>query len=293
MSESMVFEDVHGLPIPRVPGIDENAPAEGDGVRFFDLEQAAGHFARTEAFLREMYAKSKSRPADAEAGPLPSDPAAAAVMRSVYDSRGESFRRAHYPHVSREHFRQFLDFCDARKLNPFCFHVYCSVRADPITGMPKMVPILGIEGARLLAHRTGEYAGNEVTIFEHDEYGNPVSATATAYRQRSGVETKDRYQAIVYMRDVYVASDERLQFYDQKPHAAMERPAEIAVLKKAFPQEFDGFNTSAEANEAYGPRQRQQPRWSRAGARAMNIPANESTRPVSEGQRFDPTTASQ
>lgn len=276
----MIFEVVNELPVPRVAGVDE-APAVGDGVRFFDLTQAVKRFGRTEVYLRELYEAARPREDDPKAAARPADPDAAAVMRSVLMSRAEPFRRRRYADVSREHFEEFMEFCEARGLNPFCNQVYCTVEHDARTGLPRMVPIIAIEGARLLAHRTAEYDGNEPTKYEEDEFGNPFTATAAAYRRRVGEVQRAPFYATVHWRDYYPGG-EQPTLWDDMPHVCLERCAEMAVLRKAFPQEFGGIYTFEEMMQARRKRTgKGRPERQQQGAGPFVVP-------LDEGYSFDP-----
>lgn len=272
----MIFEDVGGLPVPRIAGVDV-APAAGDGVRFFDLAQAVEKFGRTDAYLRELYENARPRPDDPRVA-KPGDPDAAAVQRTVLESRMETLRQARCPHVPPEHFAQFVELCRAKGLNPYCRHMYCETRPDPFTQMPRMVAILGIEGARVLAHRTEEYAGLDAIDFDYDGDGNPVSATCTVYRRRKGETQKDRFEHTVYWTDHYPGAGVS-KMWDEKPHLCLSRPAEMGALAKAFPQEFDGLDTPEEFESSRFPRPPRGPKVGPAGTK------------MEDGRTFDPSTA--
>ena len=54
-NESMLFEDIEGVPVPRLASGPDGTPRVCDGRTFFDLERAAGHFHLSKARLRLIW----------------------------------------------------------------------------------------------------------------------------------------------------------------------------------------------------------------------------------------------
>lgn len=114
-----------------------------------------------------------------------------------------------------------------------------------------------IDGYRLIADRTGKYAGNDdykfdegLSIFEHDKTkrGNPVTATATVYKivdsERCAFTATARWEE-------YCPADEKSQFMWKKMRYLMlGKCAEALALRKAFPAELSGLYTDEEMQQA-------------------------------------------
>lgn len=232
----MLFRDCDGLPVPHLPVSADGTPLTADGVRTFDLTQAVEHFKCREGTLRELFALfiHQLSPPDEPLSSLSqnSDSKLDNTSDKVRQLRIEALRRVRYPTVSAEMFEQFIEICDAKQLNPWCNQVYCRVERDP----PSLSVIMGIEGIRLIAHRTGQYAGNEPVRFEMADERTPFSATATAYRT-VGEGGKSKFDATVYFEEyVHHAEDDSL--WRTMPRVCLDRCAEAAVLRRAFPQEL-------------------------------------------------------
>jgi len=103
-----------------------------------------------------------------------------------------------------------------------------------------------IDGLRVIAQRSGDYAGQEEPKFEEDAQGNPIKCTVVLYKfDKKG----SRYQAAVgvaYWKE-YVPSDDRQAFMWKKmPHQMLAKVAESIALRKAFPQDLYGLYAQEE-----------------------------------------------
>jgi len=106
---------------------------------------------------------------------------------------------------------------------------------------------VGIDGLRLIADRTGIYAGNDDAIFEGDDSGHPLRATVTVYKivksQRCSFSATARWSE-------YYPGDEQGFQWRKMPHVMLAKCAEALALRKAFPMEMSGLYVHEEMEQA-------------------------------------------
>lgn len=168
----MIFEDLQGQPIPLLPRNGEGVPRVPDGVRFFTLTQAMGHFGKSEAYLRQLWMMTwgdllVSAPPD-QVTEIPAElredapPAPAIATPQLLDSA--KFRRAkldalyqtRFSHLTPEQFDFVIEVCRQRELNPWTGQV-CAERGTDERGREQVNIITTIIAMRQLAQRTGEW----------------------------------------------------------------------------------------------------------------------------------------
>jgi len=105
----------------------------------------------------------------------------------------------------------------------------------------------GIDGLRLIADRTGNYAPGKEPTFTYNAEGRLKSSTAyLRKRTRDGVWHEVSATAFF---DEYKPAH-KSQFWDYKPHIMLAKCAEALALRKAFPAEMSGLYTSEEMEQA-------------------------------------------
>ena len=164
-----------------------------------------------------------------------------------------------------ESIRLALSYCKARKLDPFkrCIHIV------PIWDSKKRCLVdtvwPGIGELRTTAHRTGVYAGRDKTEFGpiiEDHWGGdndkvtvsfPEWAQVTVYRIVKG--TRVAYAGPqVYWRETFasIKSGAPNSMWCKRPRGQLDKCAEAAALRSAFPEEVGNDYIDA---EAHGPAQ--------------------------------------
>ncbi len=133
----------------------------------------------------------------------------------------------------------FLHQCQRTGLDPLAKQIYFQKRAG------KMVIITGIDGYRLVADRTANYAGNDDPIFDSEE--NPTKATVTVYKIVGGVRCP--YTASARWQQYY-PGDQAGQMWRKMPHLMLGKCAEALALRKAFPAELSGVYVREEMDQA-------------------------------------------
>ncbi len=129
----------------------------------------------------------------------------------------------------------FLHQCRRTGLDPMAKQIYFQKRAG------KPVIITGIDGYRLVADRTGKYAGNDDPIFDNEE--SPCMATVTVYKMIGGVRCPFTASARWHQ---YYPGEKAGAMWDKMPHLMLGKCAEALALRKAFPAELSGMHTDDE-----------------------------------------------
>lgn len=146
---------------------------------------------------------------------------------------------------------RFMDFCELRGLSPEARQVYLIDRRKRGEARPVWVYQTGIDGYRLIAARSGCYAGSDDIQFDHDpNYDGRIPSRATASVRRLlsngqiGLFTAsarwDEYGSDVYM-------------WGKMPHTMLGKVAESLALRKAFPEELSGIYTAEEMDQSEAP----------------------------------------
>lgn len=108
----------------------------------------------------------------------------------------------------------------------------------------------GIDGYRLVAERSGVYAGNDDPVFEEQQGAlNPAKATATVYKVISGIRCP--FTASARWAE-YFPGESQGWAWKKMPHVMLGKCAEALALRKAFPAELSGVYTFEEMEQANG-----------------------------------------
>lgn len=161
--------------------------------------------------------------------------------------------------VSNEEFEIFLMACHKTQLDPFMRQIYAVKRkakkADGSWGETMTIQT-GIDGYRLIAERTENYAPGPEPTYVLDTNGNLISATAYIKKQ-----TKDGTWHTV---SASAFLDEYCQTFTDKntgekkptgmwinmPKTMLAKCAEAQALRKSFPAEMSGVYTKEEMQQA-------------------------------------------
>jgi phage recombination protein Bet len=137
-----------------------------------------------------------------------------------------------------------LFFHQARRagLDPLARQIYYVKRKG------KGVIQVGIDGLRLIADRTGKYAGSDDAVFEgQSERGFPKSAKVTVYKMVQGQRCP--FSATARWDEYYPGDDQGFQ-WRKMPHAMLAKCSEALALRKAFPADMSGLYIHEEMDQA-------------------------------------------
>ena len=152
-----------------------------------------------------------------------------------------------YPGATDESALMVYDYCKVRNLDVLKHPVHIVAIYDSKKKCMVDTVWQGISELRTTAMRTGEYAGCDETVYGNDiteKFGNievtyPEWAQVTVYRIVAGMRVafhggKVRWRETVSMTKDGVPNS----MWRQRPYGQIEKCAEAAALRKAFPEEL-------------------------------------------------------
>ena len=107
--------------------------------------------------------------------------------------------------------------------------------------------MIGIDGSRLIANRTGAYAGSDKAVHTYDENGNLTVSEVTVRKIVQGM--KCSFTSEAYWAE-YFPGERKGFMWNKMPHVMLPKTAEAQALRKAFPQELSGLYTAEELDQA-------------------------------------------
>ena len=143
----------------------------------------------------------------------------------------------------------FLHQCQRTGLDPLSRQIHFIKRWNAKLSKDEGAIQTGIDGYRVVADRTGQYAGSDDAAFcPGEKY--PESASVTVWKlvggQRCGFTATARWS------EYYPGDDNKGFFWRKMPHGQLAKCAEALALRKAFPQQLSGIYTNEEMDQAQG-----------------------------------------
>lgn len=151
-----------------------------------------------------------------------------------------------------KHFTEHeVDYCvkiaKALRLSPILKQIHF-LRNEDKNGKVSITNITSIDGLRLSAQRTGEYAGSDDAIFEYDTSGRSIKkATVSIYRIVNGM--KCTFTASARWEE-YFPGGNKAFMWNKMPHVMISKCAEAQALRKGFPAELSSLYVDAEMDQA-------------------------------------------
>ena len=143
----------------------------------------------------------------------------------------------------------FLYTAKRTGLDPLLRQIYAVKRWDNKLKKETMAMQTGIDGLRLIADRTGTYAGNDEPVYEYDQndVSHPIKASVTVYKIVAG----QRCAFSASARWTEYCPKEGMDFmWKRMSHVMLGKCAEALALRKAFPAEIAGLYTAEEMAQA-------------------------------------------
>lgn len=149
--------------------------------------------------------------------------------------------------ASNDELNLFLYQCKRTGLDPMTRQIYFMKRSG------KMTIQTSIDGFRVIAERSGDYAGQDEPEFISDDKGTLLCAKVKVYRFRN----EQRYCAsvgVAYWSE-YVPMQGQDFMWKKMPHTMLSKVAEALALRKAYPQDLSGLYTNDEMQQAEQPQE--------------------------------------
>jgi phage recombination protein Bet len=163
----------------------------------------------------------------------------------IDDEKVELIKKTVAENATPDELKLFLYQASRTGLDPLARQIYFQKRYNKRRNKYEMTVITGIDGYRLVADRTGQYAGNDDPVFDSED--SPRKATVTVYKIIGNVRCPFTASA---RWDQYYPGDEQGFMWRKMPHLMLGKCAEALALRKAFPAELSGLYIKEEMDQA-------------------------------------------
>ena len=184
--------------------------------------------------------------------------------RNISGQTWKVIKETIYPGATDESALMVFDYCKVRNLDVLKHPVHIV----PIYDSKKKTMVdtvwQGISELRTTAMRTGEYAGCDETIYGRDitqKVGNieitfPEWAQVTVYRMVAGQRVPFHGGKVRWLETVSTTKEGNPNsMWKQRPYGQLEKCAEAAALRKAFPEELGNEYCAEEMGNKIGSNQ--------------------------------------
>jgi len=209
---------------PEAPAVEEHGPTQ-------EAEAPASEFSA-------LLAKNRSQDRQRMTAP---DLDLATRMTLMY-GRGPKKRG---PYV--EEIEHYLHCIRKYNLDPMQRQICAVWRFDKNANDEVMTVQTQIDGYRVIAARTGEYAGSDEAIYEYDDAGKIVKCTKTVWRIVKN--TRCPFTATAYWKE-YKPGGGGGFMWDRMEHCMIAKCAEALALRMAFPADLGGLYVDAEMEQS-------------------------------------------
>jgi phage recombination protein Bet len=147
--------------------------------------------------------------------------------------------------ASDDELKLFLYQAKRTGLDPFARQIHFTKRKSD--GESRATIVVGIDGYRLVAERTGKYAGNDEPVYETNDDGKPVKARVTVWKLVDGQRCPFSASALW---DEYAPKGGAGFMWNKMPFLMLGKVAEALALRKAFPADLSGIYVQEEMDQA-------------------------------------------
>lgn len=186
----------------------------------------------------------------------------------AWDQHVDLIRRTVAQGASPDELKLFLYTARRAGLDPLARQIYYVRRQGKGTVQ------VSIDGLRLIADRTGRYAGGDAAEFLGEtDAGMPAIARVTVYKMVGGVRCP--FSATARWEEYYPGEAQGFT-WRKMPHTMLAKCAEALALRRAFPADLSGLYTHEE--------------MAQAGSAATNAGANDARSTPVGNRMSDPAT---
>lgn len=144
----------------------------------------------------------------------------------------------------------FLHACKRTGLDPLMKQVYAIKRWNSVDKRDTLTFQTGIDGYRLIADRTGCYAGSSDAEYEVNDEGFPAVARVTVTKLVGGMPCQFSASARWTEYCQKTKDGQVTAMWHKMPFLMLAKCAEALALRKAFPAELSGVYTHEEMMQA-------------------------------------------
>jgi len=158
----------------------------------------------------------------------------------------ELWKRMYCPDATDDEMKVFAHVAKKTGLDPTVRQLYF-VKRQTKRG-PVATIQTGIDGLRVVAHRSGEYCGSDEPIFDIGEDGKPKKATVTVWRMVDKIRCP--FVASARWGEYFPGQTENQFMWNKMPFGQLGKCAEALALRKGFPLECAGVYIQEEMAQA-------------------------------------------
>lgn len=179
------------------------------------------------------------------------------VSDDEWRERIELWKRTFMKGASDDELILFEEICKRTGLSPEMKQIHPVPREDWKTKKTVYTFQVSIDGYRLLAERTGNYAPGREPTFIYDDEKRLISATAYVKKRTSDGTWHEVAASAFYDEYVQTFKDkdsgkfEPTKFWKTMEHNQLSKCAEALALRKAFPADLSNIYTLDEMKQAY------------------------------------------
>lgn len=142
----------------------------------------------------------------------------------------------------------FLYTAKRTGLDPLTNQIYAVYRWDNRLGRERMTIQTGIDGMRLVAQRSNNYAGQTDVIYtpEDESTQYPTKATVTVFKVVGNARVSFTASARWSEYAQYTREHKLMGLWGRMPYLMLGKCAEALALRKAFPNELSGIYAQEE-----------------------------------------------
>jgi len=150
------------------------------------------------------------------------------------------------PEANETQINYFLRVCEAKNISPFSGLLYLQLRKNNKTGKTKAAVSPTIDGSRVAAARSDEYAGSDEVEYDTEDAKHPNWARKTVWRVVNG--ERRAFTAKVRWDEFKPAPGQDFQ-WNAKPYHMLNKCAEQQALRMAFPEYLAGAGDEDDIGE--------------------------------------------